>query len=111
MGSAAYGAIGLGAMGAGYYYYTSQASPTLKMEGPAPKAFQGGDQGFLSLKLDSVEKISENTKKFRFALPEADQESGLPVACTSEDDYSFARDKMSKLTSMNSCRRNKVQGT
>lgn len=82
MSGAAYGAIGLGALAGGYYYYTSQNKPVvLQAEGPAPKAFQGGDQGFLSLKLESVQKISENTSKFRFALPEEDQESGLPVAC------------------------------
>lgn len=44
------------------------------------KAFTGGDQGFISLKLENVEEINHNTKKFRFALPEADQVSGLTVA-------------------------------
>ncbi|TVY18256.1 NADH-cytochrome b5 reductase 2 [Lachnellula arida] len=43
-------------------------------------AFTGGDQGFISLKLDSVENVNHNTKKFRFELPEADQVSGLAVA-------------------------------
>ena len=46
----------------------------------ATKAFTGGDQGFISLKLDSVENINHNTKKFRFALPEGDQVSGLVIA-------------------------------
>lgn len=46
----------------------------------AKSAFTGGDQGFISLKLDSVENINHNTKKFRFALPEEDQVSGLHVA-------------------------------
>ncbi|PBP21667.1 NADH-cytochrome b5 reductase [Diplocarpon rosae] len=46
----------------------------------AKPAFTGGDQGFISLKLDSVETVSHNTKKFRFALPESDQVSGLHVA-------------------------------
>ncbi|KAH8597508.1 NADH-cytochrome b5 reductase [Bisporella sp. PMI_857] len=46
----------------------------------ASKAFTGGDQGFISLKLDSVEIINHNTKKFRFALPEEDQVSGLQIA-------------------------------
>jgi cytochrome-b5 reductase len=45
----------------------------------ASKAFTGGDQGFISLKLDSVENVNHNTKKFRFALPEPDQVSGMPV--------------------------------
>ncbi len=47
---------------------------------PEKKAFTGGDQGFISLKLESVENINHNTKKFRFALPEDDQVSGLAVA-------------------------------
>ncbi len=52
-----------------------------KAEGAAIKsAFTGGEQGFISLKLESVENINHNTKKFRFALPEEDQVSGLKVA-------------------------------
>lgn len=43
-------------------------------------AFTGGDQGFISLKLDSVENVNHNTKKFRFSLPEEDQVSGLQIA-------------------------------
>lgn len=33
------------------------------------------------MKLESVENINSNTKKFRFALPEEDAVSGLAVAC------------------------------
>jgi cytochrome-b5 reductase len=44
------------------------------------KAFTGGDQGFVGLKLESVENVNHNTKKFRFALPEEDHVSGLNVA-------------------------------
>lgn len=52
-----------------------------KVEGAIGKAaFTGGDQGFISLKLDSVENINHNTKKFRFELPESDQVSGLHIA-------------------------------
>ncbi|KAF7938515.1 uncharacterized protein EAE98_000853 [Botrytis deweyae] len=52
-----------------------------KVEGAVGKAaFTGGDQGFISLKLDSVENINHNTKKFRFELPESGQVSGLQVA-------------------------------
>lgn len=52
-----------------------------KVEGAVGKsAFTGGDQGFISLKLESIENINHNTKKFRFALPEEDQVSGLKVA-------------------------------
>lgn len=43
-------------------------------------AFTGGEQGFIDLKLDSVEEINHNTKKFRFALPNADDVSGLQIA-------------------------------
>ena len=48
---------------------------------PAPKAFTGGDQGFLDLKLSNVEPINHNTKRFRFELPDKDQVSGLHIAC------------------------------
>lgn len=47
----------------------------------APKAFTGGEQGFVDLKLSSVENVNHNTKRFRFDLPEKDQVSGLDVAC------------------------------
>ena len=47
----------------------------------APKAFTGGEQGFLDLKLSNVETVNHNTKRFRFDLPEKDQVSGLDVAC------------------------------
>ncbi len=49
---------------------------------PAQKTFKGGDQGWLDLKLESVEQINHNTKKLRFALPDKDDVSGLQVACT-----------------------------
>lgn len=32
------------------------------------------------MKLDSIENINHNTKKFRFSLPEEDQVSGLHIA-------------------------------
>ena len=84
MSGAGYAAAGISAVAAGgAAYYSSQQTPSLRADAPAPKAFQGGDQGFLSLKLESVTDLSWNTKKFRFALPEANQESGLPVACMS----------------------------
>lgn len=75
--------------GGGYYYYSQGSNAAkkpvgqgqAKVEGAASKsAFTGGDQGFISLKLDSVETINHNTKKFRFALPEEDQVSGLKIA-------------------------------
>lgn len=78
-------ACGLG----GYYYYSNVLSAVSRTEAldsahnASKKAFTGGDQGFISLKLDNVETVNHNTKKFRFALPESDMESGLSVACAS----------------------------
>ncbi|KAI9703534.1 MAG: NADH-cytochrome b5 reductase [Bogoriella megaspora] len=87
--------LGGGAIaGGGYYYFNSSRSgaPASKEEeknvpskpeavGAEPMlAFKGGDQGFLSLKLDKVEGINHNTKLFRFSLPEEDSVSGLKVA-------------------------------
>lgn len=82
--------------GAGYWYYNqgdnaeklkeaakeaeAKAKKAVGSATPAKSAFTGGDQGFISLKLESVENINHNTKKFRFALPEDDQVSGLRVA-------------------------------
>jgi cytochrome-b5 reductase len=44
------------------------------------KTFTGGDQGFISLRLERIENVNHNTKKFRFALPDEDAVSGLQVA-------------------------------
>ena len=92
-----YSVLGAGAIGGGYLYYTNYG-PGAKPEAHAPpspaeqqtvpsktssalgKAFTGGDQGFIDLKLDSIEEINHNTKKFRFALPNADDVSGLQIA-------------------------------
>lgn len=49
-------------------------------EAAAKKALTGGDQGFVSLKLDDVEIVNHNTKKLRFKLPEEDMVSGLNIA-------------------------------
>ncbi len=48
---------------------------------PGNAAFKGGEQGFISLMLEKVEEINYNTKKYRFALPEKDDVSGLHIAC------------------------------
>lgn len=48
---------------------------------PGTSTFLGGDQGWIDLKLESVEVLNHNTKKFRFALPSEDAVSGLRVAC------------------------------
>lgn len=91
--SAAAAAIGVG----GYYYFGGNpqkaADEAKKLAGAAtneakkqvpgaapPKTFTGGDQGFVSLVLEDVEKLNHNTKKFRFALPD-EGVSGLQVAC------------------------------
>lgn len=82
--------LGGGAVAAGgYYYFTQNPGAAQKAEakvkealpgGEAKKALTGGDQGFVSLKLDDVEIVNHNTKKFRFKLPEDDMVSGLEVA-------------------------------
>lgn len=89
---------GAAAAGAAYYGYTAVsggAAPASKKEEQnvpakagdrtaetaASKAFLGGDQGFVDLKLASVENVNHNTKRFRFDLPEKEQVSGLDVAC------------------------------
>lgn len=86
--------IGAGAIGAGYAGYsflgnnanadapTSEAKKTVKAA-DAPKAFTGGDQGFIDLKLSKIIQVNDNTKRFVFELPEKDQVSGLSIACKS----------------------------
>lgn len=90
--------MGIGAAGlAGAYLYMRQgdspsgqqgnAPPSEEAKkipavstGPAKQAFNGGEQGFLSLMLEKSEVVNHNTKKLTFKLPEEDMESGLPVA-------------------------------
>jgi cytochrome-b5 reductase len=81
--------------GGGYYYYSrggnaadiknavNEAADKAKARAGgqvAKAALTGGDQGFIPLKLESVENVNHNTKKFRFQLPEPDQVSGLHIA-------------------------------
>ena len=79
------------AAGGGYWYYSQQTDPDARARGGVPaapsgkKAFVGGDQGFVSLKLESVDNVNHNTRKLRFALPEGDDVSGLNIACESRD--------------------------
>ncbi|KAJ4358135.1 NADH-cytochrome b5 reductase [Didymosphaeria variabile] len=90
-----YTGVALAAVSGGYFYMrrntpTGQAGdapPSAEAEKipassgqPAKAAFTGGEQGFLSLKLDKSEIINHNTKKLTFLLPEEDMESGLHVA-------------------------------
>ncbi|CAM1504115.1 Fc.00g017060.m01.CDS01 [Cosmosporella sp. VM-42] len=73
--------------GAGYWYLSGtpaakkvEADIKQAVGAEAKKAFIGGEQGFLSLKLAEVEHVNHNTKRFRFELPESDQVSGLTIA-------------------------------
>lgn len=51
--------------------------------GAGASVFQGGDQDFVSLKLDQVDVVNHNTKKLRFSFPDAESISGLEAACKS----------------------------
>jgi cytochrome-b5 reductase len=86
---------GIAAAGlAGSYFYLRGNKPPGGLNAPVEeakkmvgasgkKAFTGGEQGFVSLMLEKSEIVNHNTKKLTFKLPEEDMESGLPVACTS----------------------------
>ncbi|KAF2638191.1 NADH-cytochrome b5 reductase [Massarina eburnea CBS 473.64] len=83
-----YTGVALAAVSGGYFYLR-RSNPLPFKDGqnvpastgaPAKSAFTGGDQGFLSLKLEKSEIVNHNTKKLTFSLPEADMESGLSVA-------------------------------
>lgn len=96
-----YSGLAAAALSGGYYFYTRTGSANGKKLPPPGEhkvdsdaqnkgkplnaAFKGGDQGFIDLKLESVEELSHNTKKFRFALPEMDDVSGLHIACVWRD--------------------------
>ena len=84
--------VGAAAVGSGYIGYNflgtkanaDAPAPSEDAKSAAPsgtkKAFTGGDQGFVDLKLKEVKDYNHNTKTFIFELPEADQVSGLGVA-------------------------------
>lgn len=81
------GAGAAGLAGAGYWYFSgtpavqkAEAKVKQAVDAEPKKAFTGGDQGFLSLKLAEIENVNHNTKRFRFELPEPDQVSGLHIA-------------------------------
>lgn len=61
-------------------YMAFKRNPSKADNKPANTTFKGGDQGWVDLKLESVEEINHNTKKFRFALPDKDDVSGLQIA-------------------------------
>ncbi len=98
-----YGGVAAVLAGAGYYFY-SQGDNSKKLQDAAQKAegkakelvgqsgkkaseagstgatFTGGDQGFVSLKLDSVEVVNHNVKILKFAFPDPNAVSGLHIA-------------------------------
>lgn len=73
-----YLAVGAAGLAIGGYRYTQTAGAEPKNR---EKAFTGGDQGWVNLKLAAVEDLSHNTKKFRFELPDKESVAGLPVTC------------------------------
>lgn len=97
------------AVAGGAYYFlsgsSSSSSAAQKAEakvkeavGAAPKkALTGGDQGFVSLKLEEVEIVNHNTKKLRFKLPEDDMVSGLNVASAVLTKYKGPEDEKATL--------------
>lgn len=72
------GAAGIG--GAAYYYYGGTPAGQNVAAATAKKALTGGDQGFIPLKLEHIDEVNHNTKKFRFKLPEDDMVSGVVIA-------------------------------
>ncbi|KAJ4179889.1 NADH-cytochrome b5 reductase [Fusarium falciforme] len=90
--------------GAAYWYFSGASSPAAaaadvkQAVGAEPKkAFTGGDQGFLSLKLAEVEIVNHNTKRLRFELPEPDQVSGLSIASAILTKYKGPEDEEATL--------------
>lgn len=83
--AAVYIAAAAGLGGAAYYFLSGSPSgksvePSTVISAPGAPTFTGGSQGFIPLKVLSVEDISPNTKKLRFQLPEDNSVSGLTVA-------------------------------
>jgi cytochrome-b5 reductase len=91
-----YGAAAAALAGAAGYYFLGGTPAAKKAEekvkdassaaadklstGDVKHALTGGDQGWVSLKLEEVEIVNHNSKRFRFRLPEDDMTSGLHVA-------------------------------
>ncbi|AEO54093.1 hypothetical protein MYCTH_2136940 [Thermothelomyces thermophilus ATCC 42464] len=93
-----YGAAAAALAGvAGYYFLGGSGTPAAKKaeakvkdaasaaseklsSGEVKKALTGGDQGWISLKLEEVEVVNHNSKRFRFRLPEDDMVSGVHIA-------------------------------
>jgi cytochrome-b5 reductase len=92
--TALYGAIATVVAGAGYYFLSgtpaakkaeekvkdaSSAAADKLPSGEVKKALTGGEQGWVSLKLEEVEVVNHNSKRLRFRLPEDDMVSGVHV--------------------------------
>ena len=88
-------AVAAAGLGAGGYYYYAQSSGTPVILGE--KAFKGGDQGFISLKLENVEVYNHNVKKLRFALPNENDVSGLPVTSAVITKYKGPEDQKATI--------------
>ncbi|KAI9806487.1 MAG: NADH-cytochrome b5 reductase [Piccolia ochrophora] len=74
-----------------------EAKAIPKQAADASAAFTGGDQGFLSLRLDQVEQINHNTKRFRFELPDPENVSGLKIASALLTKYKGPNDEKPTL--------------
>ncbi|KAI9682906.1 MAG: NADH-cytochrome b5 reductase [Trizodia sp. TS-e1964] len=79
------GAVGIAAAAYAYLEPRNKLDPKNSLskavgQTSAKASFTGGDQGWIDLKLGSVEVVNHNTKKLRFELPEQDDVSGLKVA-------------------------------
>ncbi|CAL5872980.1 uncharacterized protein PFLUO_LOCUS7249 [Penicillium psychrofluorescens] len=71
-----YATVGAAGVGIGLWRYYGSAAELKER----PKVFVGGDQGWVDLKLASVENLSSNTKRFRFEFEDKEAVSGLHVA-------------------------------
>ncbi|GKT41731.1 NADH-cytochrome b5 reductase 2 [Colletotrichum spaethianum] len=105
--AALYAGAAAAVAGGAYYFLSGSSAPAAAQKaeakvkeavGAAPKkALTGGDQGFVSLKLEDVEIVNHNTKKFRFKLPEDDMVSGLEVASAILTKYKGPEDEKATL--------------
>jgi cytochrome-b5 reductase len=67
-------AVAAAVAGIGAYAWYLRSNNTSSDKPPIFSSF-----GFHTLRLDSTELINHNTKKLRFALPDASKPSGLPL--------------------------------
>ncbi|KAH6650057.1 hypothetical protein F5144DRAFT_588635 [Chaetomium tenue] len=89
-----YGAAAAAVAGAGYYFLggtpaakkaeekvkdASSAAADKLSTSEVKQALTGGEQGWVSLKLEEVEVVNHNSKRLRFCLPEDDMVSGVHV--------------------------------